>query len=70
MFKMPEPAGRIAAELGNTNHIRTIPYYTESQLKQFACDALEEAALLFNQLNKEYFGRDIQDEIRKLKEGL
>jgi hypothetical protein len=44
--------------------------YTEEQMKQYGRSLLEEAAALFPQPHMEYFGQEIQDEIRKLKETL
>ena len=72
MFKMPEPAlvNEIRYSGIAVNKFVSENLYTEAQLKQAVREALEEAALLFNQPHKEYFGQEIQDEIRKLKEGL
>jgi len=65
-LKMPEPIGYVRVHDGY-EYVETKAgddYFDKQALR----DVLEQAAQLFNQPHMEYFGQQIQDDIRALKE--
>lgn len=71
-FKMPEPDVFTESidydAFGRGCGINKHYSHSPNQLKQALRDVLEQAAQLFPQPHMEYFGRDIQDAIRAIKE--